>query len=338
MLEELEAIHADALAAVSEIADPEGLEAFRISYLGRKGRLTLAAAGMKDLAKEEKPAAGKALNEVRKAITTAINEKGDLLQSAVDAREADDIDITLPGYPVERGSRHPISQILDQAVTTLRRMGFALANGPEIETEWHCFDALNTPPDHPARNESDTFYFGDGCLLRTHTSTVQIRTMETTPPPVRIIAPGAAFRRDEIDATHLSHFNQLEGLYVDEGVSLADLKGTLEYLLRSIFGEKTPVRFRPHFFPFTEPSFEIDIMLEAQGKKSKWIEIAGCGMVDPDVFNAVNESRTDRAYCPETVSGFAFGLGLERLAMILWGIADIRSLIENDIRFLRQFS
>jgi len=338
MLKELEAIHADALAAVTEIADTEGLEAFRISYLGRKGRLTLAAAGMKDLAKEDKPAAGKALNEVRKAITTAISEKGDLLQNAADAREADDIDITLPGYPVERGSRHPISQILDQAVATLRRMGFALANGPEIETEWHCFDALNTPPDHPARNESDTFYFEDGCLLRTHTSTVQIRTMETTPPPVRIIAPGAAFRRDEIDATHLSHFNQLEGLYVDEGVSLADLKGTLEYLLRSIFGEKTPVRFRPHFFPFTEPSFEIDIMLEAQGKKSKWIEIAGCGMVDPDVFNAVNESRTDRAYCPETVSGFAFGLGLERLAMILWGIADIRLLIENDIRFLRQFS
>ena len=338
MLKELEAIHADALAAVNEIADTEGLEAFRISYLGRKGRLTLAAAGMKDLAKEDKPAAGKALNEVRNAITTAITEKSDMLQSAADAREADNIDITLPGYPIERGSRHPISQILDQAVTTLRRMGFALANGPEIETEWHCFDALNTPQDHPARNESDTFYFEDGCLLRTHTSTVQIRTMETTPPPVRIIAPGAAFRRDEIDATHLSHFNQLEGLYVDEGVSLADLKGTLEYLLRSIFGEKTPVRFRPHFFPFTEPSFEIDIMLEAQGKKSKWIEIAGCGMVDPDVFNAVNESRTDRAYCPETVSGFAFGLGLERLAMILWGIADIRLLIENDIRFLRQFS
>ncbi len=338
MLKELEAIHADALTAVSEIADTEGLEAFRIGYLGRKGRLTLAAAGMKDLAKEDKPAAGKALNEVRNAITTAITEKSDMLQSAADAREADNIDITLPGYAVERGSRHPISQILDQAVSTLRRMGFALANGPEIETEWHCFDALNTPQDHPARNESDTFYFEDGCLLRTHTSTVQIRTMETTPPPVRIIATGAAFRRDEIDATHLSHFNQLEGLYVDEGVSLADLKGTLEYLLRSIFGEKTPVRFRPHFFPFTEPSFEIDIMLEAQGKKSKWIEIAGCGMVDPDVFNAVNESRTDRAYCPETVSGFAFGLGLERLAMILWGIADIRLLIENDIRFLRQFS
>ena len=337
MLKELEAIHADALSAISEIADADGLEAFRIAYLGRKGRITVAAAGMKDIPKEAKPAAGKALNEVRNAITAAISEKGQALQSAADAREADNIDVTLPGQPTPRGSRHPISQILDQAVATLRRMGFSLASGPEIETEWHCFDALNTPPDHPARNESDTFYFQDGRLLRTHTSTVQIRTMETTPPPVRVIAPGAAFRRDEIDATHLSNFNQLEGLYVDEDVSLADLKGTLEYLLRSIFGEKTPVRFRPHFFPFTEPSFEIDIMLEARGKESKWIEIAGCGMVDPDVFNAVSKVREDSAYCPKKVSGFAFGLGLERLAMILWGIADIRLLIENDIRFLRQF-
>ena len=337
MLKELEAIHADALSAISEIADADGLEAFRIAYLGRKGRITVAAAGMKGIPKDDKPAAGKALNEVRNAITTAISEKGQSLQSAADAREADNIDVTLPGQPTPRGSRHPISQILDQAVATLRRMGFSLASGPEIETEWHCFDALNTPPDHPARNESDTFYFQDGRLLRTHTSTVQIRTMETTPPPVRVIAPGAAFRRDEIDATHLSNFNQLEGLYVDEDVSLADLKGTLEYLLRSIFGEKTPVRFRPHFFPFTEPSFEIDIMLEARGKESKWIEIAGCGMVDPDVFNAVSKVREDSAYCPKKVSGFAFGLGLERLAMILWGIADIRLLIENDIRFLRQF-
>ena len=213
-----------------------------------------------------------------------------------------------------------------------------LASGPEVETEWHCFDALNTPEDHPARNEKDTFYFDSGKLLRTHTSSVQIRTMEKNAPPVRIIAPGSAYRRDEIDATHLSNFNQLEGLYVDTEVSLADLKGTLEYLLRSIFGEGTPVRFRPHFFPFTEPSFEIDILLEATGKAAKWIEIAGCGMVDPDVFNEVNRARGDGAYDPDKISGFAFGLGLERLAMILWGISDIRLLIENDIRFLRQFA
>jgi phenylalanyl-tRNA synthetase alpha chain len=337
MLEELEAIQANSISAIAEIADTDGLEAFRIAYLGRKGRLTVVAAQLKDIPKEDKPAAGKALNRVRNAITAAISEKGASLQITIDARAAANVDVTLPGLPMCPGARHPISQMLDRAVATLRRMGFSLASGPEIETEWHCFDALNTPPEHPARNESDTFYFEDGRLLRTHTSTVQIRTMETTPPPVRIIAPGAAFRRDEIDSTHLSHFNQLEGLYVDEGVSLADLKGSLEYLLRSIFGEKTPVRFRPHFFPFTEPSFEIDIMLEARGKASKWIEIAGCGMVDPDVFNAVDKARGDNAYAPDKISGFAFGLGLERLAMILWGISDIRLLIENDIRFLRQF-
>jgi phenylalanyl-tRNA synthetase alpha chain len=228
--------------------------------------------------------------------------------------------------------------MLSEAVNALRRMGFSLASGPEIETEWHCFDALNTPADHPARNESDTFYFADGRLLRTHTSTVQIRTMQNNEPPVRIISPGAAYRRDEIDATHLSQFNQLEGLYVDKNVSLADLKGTLEYLLHSIFVKKTQIRFRPHFFPFTEPSFEIDILLQAQGKQPKWIEVAGCGMVDPNVFIEVNKSRNDNNYSPDQVSGFAFGLGLERLAMIRWGISDIRLLIENDTRFLHQFA
>ena len=259
------------------------------------------------------------------------------LQEIEDNKKVLSLDVTLPGNSTTLIGRHPISQMLDDAVKALRRMGFSLASGPEIETEWHCFDALNTPQDHPARNESDTFYFEDGKLLRTHTSTIQIRTMEKNHPPVRIIAPGAAYRRDEIDATHLSQFNQLEGLYVDQNVSLADLKGTLEFLLQSIFGKETPIRFRPHFFPFTEPSFEIDILLEAEGKKSKWIEIAGCGMVDPDVFNQICEARGDEAYSPKKVSGFAFGLGLERLAMIKWGISDIRHLIENDVRFLEQF-
>jgi phenylalanyl-tRNA synthetase alpha chain len=338
MLDELAAIQSDALATIEAADDETSLEAARVGFLGRKGRLTLAAAGMKDVPKEDKPAAGQALNATRGAITSALEAKVETLQAIQDAKAAEGIDVTLPGFPMTPGARHPISQMLDRAVQTLRRMGFALATGPEIESEWHCFDALNTPPDHPARNESDTFYFDDGRLLRTHTSTVQIRTMESTPPPVRIIAPGAAYRRDEIDATHLSQFNQLEGLYVDTDVSLADLKGTLEYLLRSIFGENTPVRFRPHFFPFTEPSFEIDIMLQAKGKAAKWIEIAGCGMVDPDVFNEVNKARGDKAYDPDQLGGFAFGLGLERLAMILWGISDIRLLIENDIRFLRQFA
>ncbi|RYD46530.1 MAG: phenylalanine--tRNA ligase subunit alpha, partial [Verrucomicrobiaceae bacterium] len=225
-----------------------------------------------------------------------------------------------------------------QAISILRRMGFALAEGPEIEDEFHCFDALNTPADHPARNEKDTFYFGSGKLLRTHTSSVQVRTMEGQVPPVRIIAPGSAYRRDEIDATHLSVFNQLEGLYVDTDVSLGDLKGTLEYFFQEMFGSETEVRFRPHFFPFTEPSFEIDVKLHVKGQAPRWIEVAGCGMVDPAVFAQINGSRKDGAYDPEKVTGFAFGMGLDRLAMIRWGIKDIRLLIENDARFLKQFA
>jgi phenylalanyl-tRNA synthetase alpha chain len=213
-------------------------------------------------------------------------------------------------------------------------MGFAMASGPEIETEFHCFDALNTPPEHPARNEQDTFYFADGRLLRTHTSTVQIRTMESTAPPVRVVAPGSAFRRDDIDGTHLPQFTQLEGLYVAQDVSLADLKGTLEMFFQIVFGEGAEVRFRPHFFPFTEPSFEIDVKHSERG----WIEVAGCGMVDPAVFEQLCLARGDRAYDPEKVTGFAFGMGIERLAMILFGIPDIRKLIENDQRFLRQFA
>ena len=337
MLEQLQIILSEAIAGISKAKSLEDLDSLRVSYLGKKGRLTLAAGTMKDLSKEERPIAGKNLNETRSKITQSLEEKINHFQQIEDNKERQSLDPTLPSNPIASIGRHPISQMLDQAIKALRRMGFSLASGPEIETEWHCFDALNTPQDHPARNESDTFYFDNGKLLRTHTSTIQIRTMENTNPPVRIIAPGAAYRRDEIDATHLSQFNQLEGLYVDQDVSLADLKGTLEYLLQNIFGEETPVRFRPHFFPFTEPSFEIDILLEAEGKKSKWIEIAGCGMVDPDVFNEICKARNDDFYSPNKVSGFAFGLGLERLAMIKWGISDIRLLIENDLRFLGQF-
>ena len=337
MLEQLQIILSEAIAEISKATSLEDLDNLRVSYLGKKGRLTLAAGKMKDLSKEERPNAGKKLNEARSKITQSLEEKINHFQQIEDSKERQSLDPTLPSNPIASIGRHPISQMLDQAIKALRRMGFSLASGPEIETEWHCFDALNTPQDHPARNESDTFYFDDGKLLRTHTSTIQIRTMENTKPPVRIIAPGAAYRRDEIDATHLSQFNQLEGLYVDKDVSLADLKGTLEYLIQNIFGKETPVRFRPHFFPFTEPSFEIDILLEAEGKKSKWIEIAGCGMVDPDVFNEICKARNDDCYSPEKVSGFAFGLGLERLAMIKWGISDIRLLIENDLRFLGQF-
>ena len=250
------------------------------------------------------------------------------------------VDLTLPARSLPPGGLHPLTIVRDEAVRILRHMGFALADGPEIEDEFHCFDALNTPEDHPARNEKDTFYFDSGKLLRTHTSSVQIRSMEKQLPPVRVIAPGSAYRRDEIDATHLSAFNQLEGLYVDTDVSVGDLKGTLEYFLRALFGSGTEVRFRPHFFPFTEPSFEIDVKLKVDGQAPRWVEIAGCGMVDPNVFEAVDRELglDPGAQARYTgLTGFAFGIGLDRLAMIRWGIRDIRALIENDVRFLAQF-
>ena len=338
MLAELDSIKSDALIAIEAITDDSGLEEARVGFLGKKGRLTAASAGMRDVPNDLKKDVGQKLNEVRTAITAAIDEKGAALTAARDKAAFASIDATLPSRPLPQGGLHPLTHVLNEAVSILRRMGFALAEGPEIETEWHCFDALNTPEDHPARNESDTFYFENGKLLRTHTSSVQIRTMEKEEPPVRIIAPGSAFRRDEIDATHLSAFHQLEGLYVDKNVTLADLKGTLEYFFRELFGSKTEVRFRPHFFPFTEPSFEVDLKLHATGKAAKWIEIAGCGIVDPAVFSEVSKKRGDLAYDPEEISGFAFGMGLDRLAMIMYGIPDLRLLIENDIRFLEQFT
>lgn len=336
MLQKLDTILQEALEASAGVADEAALDECRVRFLGKKGELTAISAGMRDLSAEEKPKVGQRLNEIRQAITSALEAKSAELLAKKDAASVAGIDLTLPGRRAPQGGLHPISQILHRCVMALRRMGFALASGPEIEDEFHCFDALNTPPDHPARNEKDTFYFADGMLLRTHTSSVQIRTMETQKPPVRIIAPGSAYRRDEIDATHLSAFNQLEGLYVAEEVSIGDLKGTLEALFRAIFGPNTPLRFRPHFFPFTEPSFEIDVQLQSHGQAPKWIEIAGCGMVDPAVFEAICGSRGDELYHPDKVTGFAFGLGLERLAMILWGIPDIRWIIENDLRFLKQ--
>lgn len=262
------------------------------------------------------------------------------MQALADKAAVAGVDLTLPARSLQPGGLHPLTIVRDEAIRILRHMGFALADGPEIEDEFHCFDALNTPEDHPARNEKDTFYFDSGKLLRTHTSTVQIRSMEKQTPPVRVISPGSAYRRDEIDATHLSAFNQLEGLYVDTDVSVGDLKGTLEYFLRALFGSDTEVRFRPHFFPFTEPSFEIDVKLKVDGQEPRWVEIAGCGMVDPNVFEAVDrelglEPGVQARYTGLT--GFAFGIGLDRLAMIRWGIRDIRALIENDMRFLAQF-
>ena len=338
MLADLDIIQTEGLAELALISDEAALEALRVSYLGKKGRVTAMAGGMRDVPPDQKPAVGAKLNEVRNALSAGIEQKQGALQGAKDSEAVKGVDATLPGRPLSGGALHPLTRLRDRAVQALRRMGFALADGPEIETEWHCFDALNTPADHPARNEKDTFFLPDGRLLRTHTSTVQVRTMEAAKAlPIRIIAPGAAYRRDEIDATHLSVFNQLEGLYVDKNVSLADLKGTLEFFFQEIFGAQTQVRFRPHFFPFTEPSFEIDIKLEVKGQPARWIEIAGCGMVDPAVFEAISKARGDNLFDPNEVTGFAFGLGLDRLAMILHGITDIRHLIENDVRFLAQF-
>jgi phenylalanyl-tRNA synthetase alpha chain len=335
---ELEQLRDAALTEIGEATGEQTLEAVRIRYLGRAGSISAWADRMKSLRKEERPVVGKLLNEARTSVTAAIAESAERLRAAKEARELENIDISLPGTASELGSLHPLTQMLDRAISIFRRMGFALAEGPDVETEWHCFDALNTAPDHPARNEQDTFYLPDGRLLRTHTSTVQIRTMEKAPPPIRVIAPGAAYRRDEVDATHSAQFHQIEGLYVDEKVSIADLKGTLEFFLHELFGAEAQVRFRPHYFPFTEPSFEIDVKSKALKGGEKWLEMCGCGMVHPAVFEQVNSARGDDAYDPAKWSGFAFGLGMDRLAMILFGIPDLRYFAANDLRFLRQFA
>jgi phenylalanyl-tRNA synthetase alpha chain len=335
MHQQAETLRAEAIALIAAATDAASLEAARVKFLGKSGAITALSEGMRNLPKEDRPAAGKLLNDLRAAVTSALEESQHRLLDAADSAAVASLDLSLPGTFPAPGTLHPLTQLLDRAVRCFRRMGFAIADGPDIETEWHCFDALNTPPDHPARNEQDTFYLPDGRLLRSHTSSVQIRVMENTPPPVRIIAPGSAYRRDEVDATHLAQFTQMEGLYVAERVTLADLKGTLEFFFRELFGSSTEIQFRPHFFPFTEPSYEIDIRAEALG--GEWMELAGCGMVDPAVFEAICEKRGDRVYDPEKISGFAFGFGLERLAMNLSRIPDIRMLVENDLRFLNQF-
>jgi phenylalanyl-tRNA synthetase alpha chain len=356
----LEELRDSALREIDSAPDEQSLEAARVRYLGRSGNISAWGEQMKSLSKEEKPVVGKLLNEVRTAITAAVESRAEKFRAQKESDALAGIDISLPGtgrseysgysgpsaapagysgyLPLERGSLHPLTQMLDRSIGIFRRMGFALADGPDIEDEWHCFDALNTPPEHPARNEQDTFYLPDGRLLRTHTSTVQVRAMQATPPPIRVIAPGAAYRRDEVDATHSAQFHQIEGLYVDENVSVADLKGTLELFTRELFGPETAVQFRPHYFPFTEPSFEIYVKSKALKRGEQWIEVAGCGMVHPAVFEAVNKARGDDAYDPEKWTGFAFGLGMDRLTMILFDIPDIRLFAQNDLRFLKQFA
>lgn len=338
MTHPLEQIRDDALREIESARDEKSLEAARVRYLGKTGGISAWGERMKTLAKDERPAVGKLLGDARNAVTAAIEQRAEKIRVEEESDALAKIDISLPGTPHEIGSLHPLHQMHDRGIQIFRRMGFALAEGPDIETEWYCFDALNTPADHPARNEQDTFYLPDGRLLRTHTSTVQIRTMESAPPPIRVIASGAAYRRDELDATHSPQFHQIEGLYVDENVSVADLKGELEFFMRELFGAETEVEFRPHFFPFTEPSLEVYVRSKALKGGEQWIEVAGCGMVHPAVFEAVNKARGDNAYDPEKWSGYAFGLGMDRLAMILFEIPDIRFFSQNDLRFLKQFA
>lgn len=324
-----------ALQKLGQCSNQFELDNFKHQYLSKQGALTELMTRVKTLPPEQRPAYGQKVNELKTRLQNAFDAKVAELEEAA-AREALP-DITLPARPQRTGTLHPVTSTLHRVISVFRRMGFALATGPDIETEFHNFDALNTPPEHPARNEQDTFYLDlpshpqyGRYLLRTQTSPVQIRVMQSARPPIRVIAPGRCYRRDEIDATHLSSFHQVEGLVVDDHSTLPHLKGCLEFFLKELLGPQTRLRFRPHFFPFTEPSYEVDLWLQAEGREPRWLEIAGCGLVDPAVFEAVG-------YDPEQVCGYAFGLGIERLAMIQHGFPDLRLLEQNDLRFLRQF-
>jgi phenylalanyl-tRNA synthetase alpha chain len=335
LAERLEAALADACARLRQAESEQAVEEVRIAFLGRKGQLPALMREMGSLAPEERPLVGKTANAVKEGVQQAVEEANRRL--AQESAPAGALDVTLPGRRRPIGHKHPVSQVMDDAMAIFRRMGFVAADGPDLETEYHNFDALNTPADHPSRDEKDTFYLPDGRLLRTQTSPVQIRVMERQAPPVRIVCPGRCFRRDTPDATHSMNFHQIEGLYVDRVVSLADLKSTLTEFAHELLGPEVQVRFRPHFFPFTEPSIEYDfscMMCKGRGcgicKQSGWLEISGAGMVDPAVFEAVG-------YDPEEWTGFAWGMGVERIAMIRYAISDIRLLYENDMRFLSQF-
>ena len=336
MLEEVRYLASVAVGEIEAARDDKALEALRVHHLGRKSRLRQIARQIGHLPTAQRPALGEATGHAQKAIQQALDDKALALRQVAEAASA--LDVTLPGRRPLLGCAHPLSQLTDELIGIFQGMGFDVADGPEAEDEYHNFDALNTPADHPARDLHDTFYLAGGGLMRTHTSTVQIRVMEQTPPPVRIISLGRCYRKETVDATHHFAFHQIEGLYVDRAVSFADLKGTIEAMGRQLMGEETQVRFRPHFFPFTEPSVEYDFTCICKKQRANcsickgtgWIEIAGAGMVDPAVFAAVG-------YDPDEYTGFAFGMGLERIAMIRHGIDDVRRFLENDLRFIRQF-
>jgi len=339
-LEEIEPLKQAALAELKAAPDAAVLDHAKGVWVGPHGRFTGLMKQLGSLPKEDRPAAGKLINAAKVELEAALAERrGELEFKAALPKEP--TDFSLPGRRRVLGKLHPLTQVTEDIVRSFRKIGFVVADGPEIEDEYHCFDALNTPADHPARDSQDTFYLAKSqksetgnpkpLLLRTHTSSVQIRVMKSQPPPVRIIVPGRVFRRDNADATHNPTFHQVEGLFVDKGVTVGDLKGTVEFVFKELMGSDVKIRFRPHYFSYTEPSYEIDFtnaLVKKLGKE--WLEIAGCGMVHPQVFENVG-------YDPEVWTGWAFGFGIERIAMLRYGINDIRLFYENDLRFLRQF-
>jgi len=335
---QLAELDAEGRALIAAAATPEELEAARIRLLGRReGRLTAIMRGLGALPPEARPAAGAAANRVKEALSALLDAREAELAGS-GAAHGPALDLSLPGRRQWRGARHPVSLVIDEICAVLGRLGFTRARGPEAETDWYNFTALNTPLDHPAADMHDTFYLAPGILLRSHTSPVQVRTMQQHEPPIRIVAPGMVYRRDPFDASHAPGFDQLEGLAVDEGITFVDLKATLAEFARGMFGENAKVRFRPSYFPFTEPSAEVDVSCMICGgggcsacKGTGWIEIMGAGMVHPAVFESVG-------YDPERYTGFAFGMGPGRIAMLRYGIPDIRLLYDTDIRFLDQFT
>jgi len=336
---ELKNLKGQALREISKVEDEEALELFRVKYLGRKGKLPLIIRSISKLSPRQRPRAGKLANEFKHLLEKKIAAlKNELEERARRERIAQqEVDVTLPGADFHLGRKHPLTLTLEEIIDIFRGLGFKLESGPEVETEYYNFDALNMPAEHPARDMQDTLYLIGGALLRTHTSPVQIRVMEKMPPPIRMICAGKAFRADTADASHSPMFHQLEGLMVDRRISLANLKGVLSVFIHRFFGPKTRIRFRPSFFPFTEPSAEVDISCVVCGGKgcrlcsrSGWLEILGAGMVDPAVFSAVG-------YDSRKYTGFAFGMGIERIAMLKYGIDDIRLFFDNDLRFLNQF-
>lgn len=339
MKDNVQSMLTQALSEINGAADLAAIEALRVKYLGKKGEVTTLLRSMGAVAPEDRPEMGRIINEAREAIEAALEEAKAVKSASAlgDRLIQEQIDVTLPGVAKKRGHLHPLTVVLNEIQDIFIGMGFSVAEGPEVDTVYNNFDALNSPADHPSRSLSDTFYITEEILLRTQTSPVQVRTMKASSPPIKVISPGRCFRFDELDATHSPMFHQIEGLVVDENITMADLKGTLDVFAKSLFGEHTKTKFRPHYFPFTEPSAEVDVTCFKCGGKgcrvckgSGWIEILGCGMVHP---NVLEECGIDS----EKYTGFAFGMGLDRVTMLRLEIDDIRLMFENDMRFIEQF-